>query len=55
MTKKDIKKEIKKEWLEIGREYKDCNWKEYGTEPEEAEVYNRGWYDAYSKVLSMLE
>ncbi len=55
MTKQYIKKIIKKEFQEIGREYKDCNWKEYGIDEDQAEVYNRGWHDAYRSILSMLE
>ena len=55
MTKQEIKKTIKKELYEIGIEYKNCNWREYGIDEDQAEVYNRGWYDAYRYILSMLK
>lgn len=55
MYKQDIKKEITRELKQIEREYDVANWDYTDVDrmlPDEA--YNRGYYRAYSSILSML-
>jgi len=55
MTKEKIKREIKREIKDIEKEFEISKWKKYGIDEDQAEIYNRGWYEAYRCLLSKLE
>ncbi|MEK7562268.1 MAG: hypothetical protein AAB509_01120 [Patescibacteria group bacterium] len=55
MTKQKIKKIIKREMKEIEQEYEVSKLEKCGIDEDESIIYNRGWYEAYRSILSIIE